>query len=145
MIPLSKKISLLTHLCKYTLRCFATIKAVPCRRQVFSLSPMGCCNFHYVETTQTTLQGWECSANRAFKEGQFIDITESLGGQPSNALDTPWSNYKYWVSCRYFPFSGTGRAKWKKTECTEQWKGYAVPCHLLQVCEQRNKLSSKHF
>lgn len=50
--------------------------AVPCRRQVFSLSPMGCCNFHYVETTQTTLQGWECSANRTFKEGQFIDITE---------------------------------------------------------------------
>lgn len=75
-IFLSRKISVNPSLQMYFEMFGYKKKAVPCRRQVFSLSPMGCCNFHYVETTQTTLQGWECSANRTFKERQFIDITE---------------------------------------------------------------------
>lgn len=58
---------------------------------MFVLSHMGGCNFNFAETTQTT-QELECRANRAFKEGQFIDITGSLRGQPSNALNTPWHN-----------------------------------------------------
>lgn len=49
--------SVLTHLCKYTLGCLATVKAAPCEHQAFPLSPGGCCNFHYVETIQSTLEG----------------------------------------------------------------------------------------